>query len=68
MLIDCHACLGQGTALCDDCVVSFIIHQGVLSLDDEEVEALANLADEGLLPGLRLLPLGTPTSDEDLAS
>ncbi|HSL26404.1 MAG TPA: hypothetical protein VLA54_09000 [Acidimicrobiia bacterium] len=68
MLIDCDSCLGQGTSLCDDCVVSFILHQGALSLEDEEVEALENLAAEGLIPELRLVPLDPPVSDENLAS
>ena len=56
MHIDCDTCLGRDTDLCNDCVVTFILHQGSsLDLEHEEMEALDLLADEGLVPRLRLV-------------
>ncbi|MGH8926862.1 MAG: hypothetical protein ACRDWH_00805 [Acidimicrobiia bacterium] len=54
MLIDCESCLARDIA-CDDCVVNLIFHEGILDLDDDEAEALDNLAEAGLVPGLRLI-------------
>jgi hypothetical protein len=56
MLIDCDMCAMRGTGACDDCVVTFLLSDGPLDLDESEVAALANLAGEGLVPRLRLLP------------
>lgn len=53
-LVDCDQCSARGAG-CRDCVVSVLL--GVpegLELDDCEREALATLADGGLLPPLRL--------------
>ena len=56
MHIDCDTCLGRDTDLCNDCVVTFILHSGSsLDLEHEEMEALDLLADEGLVPRLRLV-------------
>jgi len=56
MLIECDKCLARNTEACDDCVVTFVLHSGsCLDLDDEELDALAVLAEEGLVPRLRLL-------------
>jgi hypothetical protein len=55
MIIDCDTCCGQGTNICDDCVVTFILHEGLLELREDEATALGNLATEGLIPGLRLV-------------
>lgn len=56
MRIDCDTCIGQHTEACDDCVVTFILHSGSsLDLETEELEALEVLADEGLVPKLRLI-------------
>jgi hypothetical protein len=57
VLIDCDTCVGRGIA-CGGCVLSVMLEappQGV-ELDDEERQALAVLADGGLLPPLRLVP------------
>jgi hypothetical protein len=62
MLIDCETCVGLNTTACDDCVVSFILHEGLLDLDQDEVAALEALADEGLVPRLRLVVSPVPTS------
>jgi hypothetical protein len=56
MLIDCEQCAMQGTSACDDCVVTFLLSDGPVDLDESEVMALANLAGEGLVPRLRLVP------------
>lgn len=71
MLIDCDVCLARDDGVCGDCVVSFILpltrgSAETLLLEDEEVAALAALAEQGLLPRLRLITKeeGDP---EDLA-
>ena len=56
MLIDCQTCCMRGTEACDDCVVSVILGSTPMEIDDEERQALDNLAAEGLLPPLRLVP------------
>ena len=56
MLIDCEQCAMQGTSACDDCVVTFLLSDGPVDLDPAEVNALAILAGEGLVPRLRLVP------------
>lgn len=56
MLIDCDTCVGRGHA-CGGCVLSVMLEappEGV-ELDAEERQALAVLADGGLLPPLRLV-------------
>jgi hypothetical protein len=56
MIIDCDQCAMQNTSACDDCVVSVLFQIGPVDLSDQEVEALENLADHGLVPKLRLVP------------
>lgn len=56
MLIDCRQCAMQATSACDDCVVTFLLDQGPIDLSEDETEALGNLAGEGLVPVLRLIP------------
>lgn len=61
MLIDCDTCTGRGHA-CGGCVLSVMLEaptEGV-ELDADEQHALAVLADGGLLPPLRLVPLPHP--------
>lgn len=58
MIIDCGVCAVRGDA-CGDCVVTAVLarpRSGV-EWDGEERAALAALADGGLLPHLRLMPL-----------
>jgi len=54
--IDCDECTMQHTAVCRDCVVTFICsrepHEAVV-IDVEEVRALRLLGDVGLTPRLR---------------
>jgi len=54
MLINCDTCLARDIA-CDDCVVNFIFHEGLLDLGEDEAEAITNLAEAGLIPQIRLL-------------
>lgn len=56
MLIDCDQCVMKETSTCDDCVVSVLLQLGPVDLTDQELNALENLADEGLVPKLRLVP------------
>jgi len=58
MLIDCNDCQMQDTRACEHCVVTHVLHDisRPLTLDDAHSDAIELLADEGLVPGLRLLP------------
>lgn len=56
MLIDCDQCAMQHTSACDDCVVSVMLQMGPVELSDDEMAALDNLAETGLVPRLRLVP------------
>ena len=61
MLIDCDGCAVRDLA-CADCVVTVLLGgpPGVVDVDDEERRALDVLADSGLVPRLKLVPLGLP--------
>ncbi len=59
MLIDCDSCAVRGLA-CGDCVVTVLLGaspEGV-ELDAAEQAAISVLADQGLVPPLRLVPAG----------
>lgn len=56
MLIDCDQCAMQHTSACDDCVVSVLLQMGPVELSEDEMAALDNLAETGLVPRLRLVP------------
>ena len=59
VVIDCDDCAVRGAA-CSDCVVSVLL--GVpTTLFDDECAALENLADAGLAPRLRLVPIHRQT-------
>ena len=63
MLIDCNSCEMQHTNACDDCVVRVLLDElgpraderPQVIVSDEELDALGNLADQGLVPHLRLV-------------
>ena len=55
MIVDCDRCEVRGLA-CDDCVVSVLLGVPDTLLDDER-QALEVLADAGLAPRLRLVPI-----------
>ena len=61
MLIDCDGCAVRPLA-CADCVVTVLLGgpPGVVDVDDDERRALDVLADSGLVPRLRLVPVGLP--------
>ena len=63
MLIDCDGCAMRDLA-CGDCVVTVLLGAppGAVEVDDGERAALDVLADSGLVPRLRLVPLTVPTS------
>jgi hypothetical protein len=61
VLIDCDGCAMRDLA-CGDCVVTVLLGgpPGALDVDEQERQALDVLADSGLVPRLRLVPLGPP--------
>lgn len=61
MWIDCDTCRMRETEACDDCVVNVLLAEGPLDLDEAEQQALDTLADAGLAPRLRLVPIEPPT-------
>ncbi len=69
MLIDCDGCAVRDLA-CGDCVVTVLLGgpPGVVEVDEGEQRALEVLADSGLVPRLRLVPLGLPAPDGPVAS
>lgn len=56
MLIDCDQCAMKDTSACDDCVVTCLLGDGPVDMSPKQTEALQNLAQEGLVPRLRLVP------------
>lgn len=66
MIVDCDGCAVRNVA-CGDCVVTVLLGgpPGVHEVDDAERAALEALADSGLVPRLRLVPLGLPRSLQD---
>jgi hypothetical protein len=56
MLIDCDGCAARGPG-CPDCVVTVLLGASPsrVELDEVERQALAVLADGGLVPPLRLV-------------
>lgn len=58
MIIDCDKCAIRGVG-CSDCVVSVLLNApGTVELTDPELKAIGALADAGLVPKLRLVPIG----------
>ena len=64
MLIDCDGCAMRDLA-CGDCVVTVLLGgpPGTVDMDDDERQALDVLADSGLVPRLRLVPVGPGRPD-----
>jgi hypothetical protein len=64
VLIDCDTCAVRDLQ-CGDCVVPVLLGAapGALEVDDGEQQALAVLAESGLVPRLRLVPLRSGASD-----
>lgn len=67
MLIDCDDCAVRYRA-CRDCVVTVLLDAPhvpdarghAVEVDEHERRALEALADSGLVPRLRLVPIGLP--------
>ena len=60
MIIDCDRCAIRGVG-CSDCVISVLLSApGKVELVEPELKALGALADAGLVPRLRLVPLADP--------
>lgn len=61
MLIDCDGCAVRDVA-CRDCVVTVLLgtSDAGVEVDDGERRALEVLAESGLVPRLRLVPVGPP--------
>ncbi|HEX5408114.1 MAG TPA: hypothetical protein VFX16_38105 [Pseudonocardiaceae bacterium] len=58
MIIDCDKCAIKGVG-CSDCVVSVLLSApGTVELTDPELKAIGALGDAGLVPKLRLVPIG----------
>lgn len=59
MIIDCDKCAIRGVG-CSDCVISVLLDApgGNIELTDPELKAIGALADAGLVPKLRLVPIG----------
>lgn len=59
LIIDCDSCCMRDIS-CGDCVISFLIGQpeerSTVMLGESEAQAMAALADVGLVPPLRLVP------------
>lgn len=56
ILIDCDECSQQATAVCADCVVTFLCERdpgSAVVVDGAEARALRLLGDAGLAPKLR---------------
>ncbi|MGI8627584.1 MAG: hypothetical protein ACR2J5_13620 [Geodermatophilaceae bacterium] len=75
MLIDCDTCQVRGLA-CRDCVVtvllgppaglgSDIVGSDIVELDEVEQAAVRVLAEGGLIPPLRLVPIVTHSASGD---
>jgi hypothetical protein len=60
MLIDCDTCIAAGPA-CTDCVVTVLLARPgrPVELDDEEQRAIDVLAEAGLVPRMRLVPMSS---------
>jgi hypothetical protein len=55
-VIDCADCTHRHTAVCDDCVVSFVVGRQAdhaLVVDADEARAVRLLERAGLVPGVR---------------
>ena len=64
VIIDCDRCAIRGVG-CSDCVISVLLSApGKVELVEPELKALGALADAGLVPRLRLVPLDEPVTDE----
>jgi hypothetical protein len=66
VIVDCDTCTVRGPA-CGDCVVTFLLGPPA-ALDADEQRALGVLAESGLVPPLRLVPIQSPIVSQDTSS
>jgi hypothetical protein len=55
-IIDCDQCVMQDTAVCEDCVVTFVLSRepgDALVIDADEERAIRAMQHAGLVPALR---------------
>jgi hypothetical protein len=65
VIIDCDRCAIRGVG-CPDCVISVLLDApATIELTDPELTALGALADAGLVPHLKLVPLDRPADTRD---
>jgi hypothetical protein len=59
--VDCDRCVARGPT-CEDCVITILLSppHGVVELDSDEQATLSALAEQGLVPPLRLIPGALP--------
>lgn len=60
MRIDCAECVMQGTAACDDCIVTHLLSHrgGAVLFDIDEERAVRALQEQGLAPASRFVAFG----------
>jgi hypothetical protein len=64
VIIDCDKCAIRGVG-CSDCVISVLLDApGTVELTDPELKAIGALADAGLVPKLRLVPIGGSSGED----
>jgi hypothetical protein len=57
VIIDCDTCVIRGVG-CQDCVISVLLDAPpTVEFDEPELRAIDTLADAGLIPRLRLIPI-----------
>nr|WP_236789436.1 hypothetical protein [Amycolatopsis sp. GM8] len=57
VIVDCGRCVVRGIG-CADCAVSVLLNAPpAIEWDDEELTAIEALAEGGLIPRLRLVPM-----------
>ncbi|GHF84604.1 hypothetical protein FHX82_001083 [Amycolatopsis bartoniae] len=62
-IVDCGRCVLRGTG-CADCAVSVLLNAPpTVEWDPDELRAIEALAEGGLIPRLRLLPMAEHTQD-----
>jgi hypothetical protein len=65
VIIDCDSCRMRGVG-CSDCVVSVLLDAPeTVEFDEPELRAIDALADAGLVPRLRLLPIHIDQRERD---
>ena len=68
MIIDCDRCAVRGTG-CSDCVITVLLDAPpTIELEEPELRALDTLADAGLVPHLRLIPVRPAGTGADVPS